>query len=75
LGRGRALYRGVVPLGYGLVGLVGEVVPPGELPPIGVPIGPEPILLPEPPEAGPPRSAAFAFICSIRGSYKNSHVS
>lgn len=71
---GRGVYCGVVGGGEGLVGLVGleglvgEVEPPAGAP-IGVPIGPDPIPLePEPPEAGPPSSAALAFICSIRGS-------
>ena len=67
---GGRVYCGVVGVGEGLVGLgvVGEVEPPGGVP-TGVPIGllPNP-LEPEPPEAGPPSSAALALICSTRGS-------
>jgi hypothetical protein len=56
------------------------------LPPIGVPIGVPTlvplfpgVLVPKPlvpvPEPIPPIRFAFAYNCSIRGSYKNSHVS
>jgi hypothetical protein len=41
---------------------------------MGVPTGDDPKPVPGPPVGAPPSKAAFCFICSIRGSYRNSQV-